>query len=269
MPDLPSELGSDDRSKPAAPRAGRLARIGLAVALLVALVWGGRELASLVPRFTEWVDGLGPWGPVAFVAGYALAVVGFVPGSILTIAAGAIFGVRVGVLVVLAGATLGSTLAFLLARSVARENVARRIEGDPRFAAIDRAIGREGLRIVFLLRLSPVFPFNLMNYALGLTRIGLRDYVVASLGMIPGTLLYVYSGAVAGEVAALAGATAPARGAAHYAVVALGFLATIVVTWIVTRLARRALDEATRDAPAATPGRLAPAAPTGPGDRPR
>jgi uncharacterized membrane protein YdjX (TVP38/TMEM64 family) len=221
-------------------------RIGFAAAAVVLLWWAGREAAALVPRFAEWVDGLGPWGPIAFVTGYALAVVGFVPGSVLTLAAGAIFGLAKGTVVVLVGATLGSTIAFLLSRSVARESVARRVEGDPRFAAIDRAIGREGFRIVLLLRLSPVFPFSLLNYALGLTQVRLRDYVLASFGMIPGTLLYVYSGRVAGELAALAGSAGPERGAGYYVVVALGFVATVIVTLLVTRVARRALEEATR-----------------------
>lgn len=222
-----------------------LVRIGLAAVAVAGLWWAGREVGALVPRFAEWVDGLGAWGPIVFVAGYALAVVGFVPGSLLTLAAGAIFGLLEGVVVVLIGATLGSTIAFLLSRFVAREAVARRVEGDPRFAAIDRAIGREGLRIVLLLRLSPIFPFSLLNYALGLTRVGVRDYLIASIGMIPGTLLYVYSGKVAGELATLAGSASPARGAGYYAVVGLGFAATAIVTLFVTRIARRALDEAT------------------------
>jgi uncharacterized membrane protein YdjX (TVP38/TMEM64 family) len=198
-----------------------------------------------VPAFAEWVEGLGVLGPVVFVLGYALAVVAFVPGSLLTLAAGAIFGVLKGTILVWIAAMLGSTGAFLVARYFARSAVERRIQGDPRFAAIDRAVGDQGRRIVFLLRLSPVFPFNLLNYALGLTRVRLLDYVVAGIGMLPGTLLYVYSGKVAGDVAAAAGGAAPARGPAEYALLGVGLLATIVVTTLVTRIARRALREAT------------------------
>ena len=143
------------------------------------------------------------------------------------------------------GATLGSTAAFVLSRYVARERVALRVEGDRRFAAIDRAIGHQGRRIVFLLRLSPIFPFSLLNYALGLTRVRLADYVVASFGMLPGTLLYVYSGKVAGELATLAGSGDVQRGASYYAVIGIGFAATAIVTILVTRVARRALREAT------------------------
>jgi len=222
-----------------------IAKIAIGLGVLFGLIWLGREAGGYVPRFAEWVDGLGPWGPAAFVAGYALAVVAFVPGSLLTLAAGAVFGLLEGTVLVLLGATLGSAAAFLLARTAAREAVARRVEGDRRFAAIDRAIERQGRRIVFLLRLSPVFPFNLLNYALGLTRVRLADYVVASLGMLPGTLLYVYSGKVAGELAKLAGSPAVSHGAGYYAVVGLGFAATAIVTILVTRVARRALAEAT------------------------
>ena len=198
-----------------------------------------------MPRFAQWVDGLGPWGPAAFVVGYAVAVVAFVPGFVLTLAAGAIFGLVEGTIVVLVGATLGSTAAFVVSRYLARDAVARKVEGDRRFRAIDRAIERQGRRIVLLLRLSPIFPFNLLNYALGLTRVRLADYVVASLGMLPGTLLYVYSGKVAGELATLAGSADVYRGASYYAVIGIGFAATAIVTIFVTRIARRALQEAT------------------------
>jgi uncharacterized membrane protein YdjX (TVP38/TMEM64 family) len=235
-------------SEEAAPAATRrrfpLARVALVVVVLVALVFLGRAVGGYVPRFAEWVDGLGPWGPAAFVLGYALAVVCFVPASLLTLAAGAIFGLAEGTLLVFVAAVLGSTAAFLLSRTVARDAIARRVEGDRRFAAIDRAIEREGRRIVILLRLSPVFPFVLLNYALGLTRVRLADYLVASIGMLPGTLLYVYSGKVAGDLATLAGGAAVPRGAGYYAVIGLGFAATAVVTVLVTRVARRALRDA-------------------------
>jgi len=96
-----------------------------------------------------------------------------------------------------------------------------------------------------LLRLSPVFPFNLLNYALGLTKVRFGDYLIACIGMLPGSLLYVYYGALAGEVAALAGGEAPEKGAGYFALLAVGLVATIAVTTVVTRSARRALDEAT------------------------
>ncbi|MBK7717277.1 MAG: TVP38/TMEM64 family protein [Gemmatimonadetes bacterium] len=221
-----------------------LLRVALVAAGLAVLVLGGRQLAGLIPAFVARVTALGPLAPVVFMLAYAAAVVAFIPGSLLTLAAGAAFGLGRGVVVVLLGATLGGSLAFLIARYVARARVAQAVAASPRFAAIDRAIGRDGRRIVFLLRLSPVFPFNLLNYGLGLTTVRFVDYLVASLGMLPGTILYVYYGKVAGDVAALASGAAPARGAGHYAVLALGLAATIGVTVLVTRTARRALAEA-------------------------
>lgn len=214
--------------------------------VVVAVVLLGRQAAAGLPSFIAWVQELGAWGPIAFVVGYVVATVAFIPGSLLTLAAGAIFGIPLGTLTVFIGAVLGSAAAFLLARTVARSAIEQRIEGDPRFAAIDRAVARDGRRIVFLLRLSPAFPFNLMNYALGLTRVGFGDYLLASVGMLPGTLLYVYTGKIAGEVAVAAGGAAPPRGPGYYAVLAVGLLATLAVTILVTRTARRALREATQ-----------------------
>jgi uncharacterized membrane protein YdjX (TVP38/TMEM64 family) len=206
----------------------------------------GRRFGALVVDFAAWVEGLGAWGPIAFVVGYALATVAFVPGSLLTLTGGAVFGVARGALYVFAGALLGSAAAFLIARYLARQHVERRIGQDPRFAAIDRAIGREGRKIVFLLRLSPVFPYNLLNYALGLTRVRFLDYLVAATGMLPAIFLYVYTGRVAGDVAALAAGRGSAPGAGQTVLLVAGLAATILVTAYVTRLARAALREVER-----------------------
>jgi uncharacterized membrane protein YdjX (TVP38/TMEM64 family) len=172
-----------------------------------------------------------------------VAAVAFVPGSILTLAAGAIFGLGKGIVIVFIAAVLGASAAFLVARYLARPAIERRLAGNTRFTAIDRAVGAQGRKIVFLLRLSPVFPFNLLNYALGLTKVRFLDFFIASIGMLPGTLLYVYYGKLAGDVAALAGGSAVAKGPEYYAVLILGLVATIIVTTIVTRIARRALQE--------------------------
>jgi len=236
------------RDEQGSSRPGWL-KLGLGLVVLVGLLYLGRSAGAHVPRFAEWVDGLGPLGPVVFIVGYAIAVVAFVPGSLLTLAAGAIFGLVEGTTYVFVAATLGATVAFGLARHGARAAIERRIEGDVRFEALDRAIAADGRKIVFLLRLSPVFPFNLLNYALGLTRVSLADYVIASLGMIPGTLLYVYTGKIAGDIAAVAGGAAPARGAGYWAVLGLGLLATAAVTIYVTRLAQQALAAATAEPP--------------------
>jgi uncharacterized membrane protein YdjX (TVP38/TMEM64 family) len=234
---------------PGAPaRRLPVARIALGLVAIAVLVLLGRELGAALPRFAAWVEGQGALGPVVFIVGYALAVVAFAPGSVLTLAAGAIFGLAEGTLYVLVAATLGASAAFLVARHLARGAVERRLEGNARFAAIDRAVGAQGRRIVFLLRLSPVFPFNLLNYALGLTRVRFADYFVACAGMLPGTLLYVYYGKLAGDVASLAGGASAPRGAGYWAVLLLGLAATVAVTTVVTRTARAALRQAAGEA---------------------
>ncbi len=212
----------------------------IAVAVLAALARAG---GAYIPAFAAWVNGLGVWGPLVFILGYAAAAVALVPGSILTLAAGAIFGLGFGVLYVFISAVLGSSAAFLVARYLARGAVERRLAGNVRFAAIDRAVGAQGRKIVFLLRLSPAFPFSLLNYALGLTQVRYLDYLLASVGMLPGTLLYVYYGKLAGDVAALAGGAQVDKGAGYYAVLVLGLTATVLVTLVVTRTARKALRD--------------------------
>jgi uncharacterized membrane protein YdjX (TVP38/TMEM64 family) len=221
------------------------ARILLALVAVAALVALGRSAGGAVPRFAAWVEGLGFWGPAVFAFGYALAVVAFVPGSVLTLGAGAIFGVGPGTATVFVAATAGACASFLVARYFARSAIERRLAGNDRFAAIDRAVGQEGRKIVFLLRLSPVFPFNLLNYSLGLTGVRFVDYAVASVGMLPGTLLYVYLGSVVGDLAAIAGGETGARDASQQALFFGGLVVTAVVTILVTRIARRALAQAT------------------------
>lgn len=235
-----SETTQSPVPRPGLP-VGRVLGTLVAIAALVAI---GRLAGGYIDPFREWVDGLGAVGPLVFAAVYAAAVVAFVPGSALTIAGGLVFGVVEGAIVVFTGATVGATLAFLVARYLARDLVEKRIAGNRRFAAIDRAIGHEGRKIVFLLRLSPVFPFTLLNYALGLTKVRLFDYVLASLGMIPGTILYVYLGSLGAEAAS---AAAGGADTGRTAIAVLGFLATLVVTVLVTRVARRALDDAAGD----------------------
>ena len=218
-------------------------RILFGLVAIVLFVSIGREVGGRLLQFATWVEGLGLWGPAVFVAGYIGATVAFVPGSVLTLAAGAVFGFW-GTAYVMVGATIGAALAFLVARYIARGTIETRFQGNERFVALDRAVGRQGLKIVLLLRLSPVFPFNLLNYALGLTNVRFMDYFIASVGMVPGTLLYIYYGKLAGDVARLAGGTV-GGGAGYYAILVLGFVATVAVTTIVTRTARGALQEAT------------------------
>ncbi len=240
-PSTDREATTDSAGKP------RPATLLLLVAGLVVLYFLGRELGGLIPQFSHWVEAQGAWGPVLFVVGYALATVALIPGSLLTLAAGAIFGLTKGTLVVFLGASSGACLAFLVSRYLARGAVERRLAHQPRFASLDRAVGNQGRKIVFLMRLSPVFPFSLLNYGLGLTRVRFVDYAIACFGMLPGTLLYVYYGHVAGNVAAAAAGSAAEKDLGYWAVLSLGLLATIAVTAVVTKTARRALREETQD----------------------
>lgn len=220
-------------------------KIAVGVTVLAGLVVLGRQAGAYLPQFAQWVNGLGVWGPLVFVVGYVVAAVAFVPGSLLTLAAGAIWGIFPGVPYVFVAAVLGASAAFLVARYVARTAIERRLAGNARFAAIDRAVGAQGRRLVFLLRLSPVFPFNVLNYALGLTSVRFVDFVAASVGMLPGTFLYVYYGKLAGDLAALAGGAGVEKGTGYYLILIVGLVATVVVTTLVTRTARTALREAT------------------------
>lgn len=200
------------------------------------------DIEALLRQALAWIGGLGPAGPLYFIALYIAACLLMLPGSILTLGAGALFGLVPGFLAVSTGATMGATCAFLAGRYLARGWVARRIAGSPKFSAIDEAVGREGWKIVLLTRLSPVFPFNLLNYAYGLTRVSLRHFFFASwIGMIPGTAMYVYLGSLAGDLAGLA-AGGRARTPAEWVLYGVGLLATAAVTLLVTRLARRALN---------------------------
>lgn len=189
----------------------------------------------------QWIDQLGAIGAFIFIVVYSVATVAFVPGSLLTLGAGVVFGVIQGSIYVLMGATLGATLAFLVGRYLARGWVARRIAGNAKFKAIDEAVGREGFKIVLLTRLSPVFPFNLLNYAFGITGVSLRDYILGCVGMIPGTVLYVYLGSLAGNLARVGTTEPPTNPTIQWAIRILGLLATAAVTLYVTHLARKAL----------------------------
>lgn len=224
------------RAAPPPRPAARWLRPAAAAVLAAGAVW----LATRIDlnRAWSWIDQLGPWGPVVFCALYGAATVGMLPATLLTLAAGAKWGPLEGLAYVVAASNFGANLAFVLGRFAARGWVARLIAGRPRFAAIDAAVGAEGWKIVALLRLSPVFPFNVLNYALSLTRIRWRDYALASLaGMLPGTALFVYLGSVV-QVA-----TRPQeRTPLEWGLFAAGLAATVAVTVVVTRSARRALQ---------------------------
>ncbi|MBG1261717.1 TVP38/TMEM64 family protein [Nostoc commune] len=198
---------------------------------------------AILREALQWIDSLGTVGAIAFIALYIIATVAFFPGSILTLGAGVIFGAVWGSLYVFIGATLGATAAFLVGRYLARGWVAGKIADNKKFAAIDQAVGKEGLKIVLLTRLSPIFPFNLLNYAFGITGVSLQDYFIGSLGMIPGTIMYVYIGSLAGNLAMIGTEAQPTNPTLQWAIRILGLLATVAVTVYVTRIARKALEK--------------------------
>jgi uncharacterized membrane protein YdjX (TVP38/TMEM64 family) len=220
-------------------RLAGLALLAIAgVAILIFL-----PVRSYLDLFLEWVRGMGVWGPLFVVAVYILTTILFVPGSLVTLGAGFVFGVVLGTITVSVGSTLGASAAFLIGRTLAREWVQDRIARRPRFQTLDEAVKRRGFTIVLPVRLSPVFPFNVLNYALGLTQVSFRDYVLASwIGMLPATVMYVYLGSTLKGLADLAAGKVEG-GIAQKILFGIGLAATVAVTIVVTRLARNALKK--------------------------
>ena len=218
--------------------------IGMGVAGLFA-VWRLLPLHDWLQAFNVWVGDLGTAGMVIYAAFYVLATVLFVPGSVITIGSGFLFGVGWGTLVVSISATTGASLAFLIARYIAREQVAEKAKAHPKFNAIDRAIGKQGGKIVGLLRLSPALPFSLSNYLFGLTAVKFWPYVFATwIGTLPGTVMYVYLGVLGKAGLDTATETGPASGSStQYVLLIVGLVATVAVTVFVTRIGRNALKD--------------------------
>jgi uncharacterized membrane protein YdjX (TVP38/TMEM64 family) len=208
---------------------------------------------DLLRQALQSIQASGSLGAIAFIALYIIATIVFFPGSVLTLGAGVIYGVLQGSLYVLVGATLGAIAAFLIGRYLARRWVTGKIAAYPQFKAIDRAIGQAGFKIVLLTRLSPIFPFNLLNYALGITDVSLRDYCLGFIGMVPGTVMYVYIGSLAGSLATLGTDRQPTDSRVQWIIRIVGFVATVAVTLYVTRIARKALTEAVPAAQSSDP----------------
>ncbi len=247
-------MGNPNETSSAGPGEGPAGRFpwtfAVILLLLAALVVAGRmlDLGALLMRTRAWVESFGPWAPLAFVLLYTVICVLALPGAVFTMASGAIFGLLEGFLWAWLGAMAGSTFVFLGVRYLGRDAVRRRLARDGRFRTLDRALGREGRKIVVLMRLSPAFPFNFLNYALGLTAVRLPDYLLAGVAMIPGTLLYAYYGYAIGDVTLIASGETADRGAGYYVLLVLGLVATIAVTVVIARTARRALTEAAPEA---------------------
>lgn len=220
--------------------AGRLAA---AAAVVIVIVVGLFFLPTgdLIAGFADMARDWGAAGVAVFFAAYVISTVAVLPGSLLTLAAGFVWGPLWGLAVASPASVAGATAAFVLGRTVLRDWAARTAGASPRARAIDEAVSTRGFTLVLLLRLSPLFPFNVLNYVLSLTRVPLGTYVAASfLGMLPGTAMYVYLGSLAPAAAQLGSTRAPA-GAPGTALYLGGLAATVAAVVIATRLARRAL----------------------------
>ena len=226
-------------------------KIGLVILAVVAagliMAWLRLPVLPCIVDFLGCVERAGMWGPVVLGLFYVVFSVLLVPGSIPTLAAGFLFGVGIGSLTAIVGSTAGACVAFLVGRTLARRWVARRVAHSRRFAALDHAVGEHGFKIVLLTRLSPVSPFVVLNYMFGLTKVSFREYAAGSLiGMIPGTVLFVYFGAglrSLAEVRAFSQGQGPAA-ATERAVFWIGLVITMVIVVVLTKLARNVLRQA-------------------------
>jgi len=217
----------------------------LVLAVVAAMFALGGEFSNLeqqLIRLLEWIKGFGPVGLWIYAALYICACVFLIPTVILTLGAGAIYGVAVGSALVSVSSTVGATAAFLIGRFFARNWVTNLVAGNSKFGAIDEAVADGGWKVIGLIRLSPVFPFNLSNYAFGLTRISLREYVLATwLGMLPGTVMYVYLGSLASDLAVLGTESDRAKTPGEWGMLGVSLVATILVTIYITKIAKQAL----------------------------
>ena len=194
-------------------------------------------IASVVSQLAT----LGVWGAVLFVGLYVIASVAMAPAFVLTFAAGAVWGLWRGSILVYIGAVLGASAVYFLAARLVRTRVITWIDREPRLAVVRRAVAEQGVWVMFLLRLSPLVPFVQLNYVLVLSGVRYRDYLVATLGMWPTIVMYVYYGKVVGDVAALAAGVAPPRGTEYYVLLVVGLVATIVASTMITRAAKKAM----------------------------
>jgi uncharacterized membrane protein YdjX (TVP38/TMEM64 family) len=225
----------------------KIAWVAIALGIVaVIIVFRNSPLTKSIDRWLTdslvWIKGIGIYGFFAYTLIYAIATVLLLPGSILTLGAGAIYGVVKGTILVSIASTISATVSFLIGRNFLHDWVVKKLEQKPDFLSIDRAIGAEGWKIVVLTRLSPIFPYNLLNYALSLTEISLKDYFWASwIGMIPGTIMYVYIGSTIGDLTQLATGNR-SRSGLEWGFSALGLFATIAVTVYITRIAKGVLQ---------------------------
>lgn len=223
-------------------------KLVLLIFLVASLIIVAKQLniSEFLQTAFLWVKSLGAWGAIAYILIYNLATLLFIPGSLLTLKGGCLFGVFWGSIYVLIAAMFGAIFAFLIGRYLSRDWVSQQLEKYPKFQAIDGAVAKEGWKIVLLTRLSPLFPFNLLNYAYGVTQVSLKDYILGSIGIVPGTVMYVYIGSLAGDLAMINTSqqpSTPETEIAQWVLRIVGLIATIAVTVYVTKVAQKALKE--------------------------
>jgi len=223
----------------------KLAAVVLAIGVVFGLMVSGVvPVGEWLTSFNDWVRQQGLWGQALFVLLYVVCTVLLVPGSVLTLGAGATFGLVTGTALVIAGSVAGATAAFWVGRTIARRHVEKMAQNNPKFDAVDRAVSAHGFKIVVLTRLSPAFPFTLLNYLFALTQVPTWKYVLGSLvGMFPGTVMYVYLGWAAGTAATVDPAEIGEANPYKYVLQGVGLIATIAVTVYVTHVARRAIRQ--------------------------
>jgi uncharacterized membrane protein YdjX (TVP38/TMEM64 family) len=217
--------------------------LGLLMLLVLAAVFH-LPIGAWLRQLLTWTEQLGPWGPLLLVGIYVVGGVLMLPGSILTVGTGFLYGVPLGFLLVWIANTLGACAAFGVGRTIARDWVARRVANNEKFASLDKAVGVHGFKIVLLTRLSPAFPYNFLNYVFGVSRVSFRQYALASmLGLIPGILMYVYIGAgLRPLVEAAAHIEDPTpESIVHHVFFWFGLVVTVVLAVAATRIARKAL----------------------------
>jgi uncharacterized membrane protein YdjX (TVP38/TMEM64 family) len=191
----------------------------------------------------QQLEQFGSWGPFLFIVVYILAAITLAPAFLLTFSAGAVFGLWRGTMLTYIGAVLGASAVYALAAPLARSRLLRWIDRDPRVAATRRAVVKDSAWIMFLLRLSPLVPYNLLNYALSLSGVRYREYLLSSVGMIPAIIMYAYYGKVVGDVTRIAAGVAPPHGVEYYLMLIVGLVATFVATSLITRAAKKAMAE--------------------------
>jgi uncharacterized membrane protein YdjX (TVP38/TMEM64 family) len=235
-------MNADGEKGQRSPIVQLIALIVVLIVLFLAMEF--LPVQQWMTNFNDWVGKMGVTGILIFIGVYAVATVLLVPGSILTFGAGFAFGLWKGFLTVSVGSTLGAALAFLVARFLARDKIEAIARQNTKFRRIDSAIGKEGAKLIFLLRLSPVIPFNVSNYFYGLTAVKFWPYVLASwTGMMPGAFLYVYIGVAGKAAVSVAGGSESAQnGWQYWTFTSIGLIGTVIVAIWATKIARDALD---------------------------